>query len=102
MAKTLGKALSRVKGIDKVTGRAKYTADVALSGLAYGVIFDSAIALGRVVEIDTSAAEGEGILAIITHLNAPQFNPVKMFPHGPFGETLVPLQGDIIHHLDSI
>ena len=98
MSKTLGKALSRVEGIDKVTGRAKYTADVALEGLAYGVIFDSAIAKGRVVEIDTSAAEGEGILAIITHKNAPQLNPVKMFPFGPFGETLVPLQEDKIYY----
>ena len=98
MSTTLGKALSRVEGIDKVTGRVKYTADVALSGLAYGVIFDSAIAKGRVVEIDTSAAEGEGVLAIITHLNAPKLNPVKMFPFGPFGETLVPLQEDTIYH----
>ena len=98
MSKTLGKALSRVEGIDKVTGRAKYTADVALEGLAYGVIFDSAIAKGRVVDIDTQAAEEEGILAIITHLNAPELNPVKMFPFGSFGETLVPLQEDTIYY----
>lgn len=98
MSKTLGKALSRVEGIHKVTGQAKYTADIALEGLAYGVIFDSAIAKGRVVEIDTQAAEGEGVLAIITHLNAPQLNPIKMFPFGPFGETLVPLQEDTIYY----
>ena len=97
MSKTLG-TLSRVEGIHKVTGRAKYTADVALEGLAYGVIFDSAIALGRVINIDTQEAQGEGILAIITHLNAPQLHPVKMFPFGPFGETLVPLQEDTIYY----
>lgn len=95
----VGKPLDRVDGRVKVTGAAQYSADVPIAGLAYGVIFDSAIAKGRITHLDTTAAESApGVLGIITHLNAPKLHPVKMFPFGPFGETLVPLQQDTIYY----
>ena len=95
----VGKPLDRVDGRVKVTGAAHYSADVPVSGHVYGVIFDSAIAKGRVLNLDTTAAENAlGVLGIITHLNAPKLNPVNMFPLGPFGESLVPLQQDTIYY----
>lgn len=95
----VGKPLDRVDGRLKVTGAAHYSADIPVTDLSYGVIFDSAIAKGRILNIDTSAAEAApGVLGIITHLNAPKLNPVNMFPHGPFGESLVPLQQDTIYY----
>jgi xanthine dehydrogenase YagR molybdenum-binding subunit len=98
-ASIVGKPLDRVDGRLKVTGAAHYSADIPVSDLAYGVIFDSAIAKGRILTIDTSLAEASpGVLGVITHLNAPKLNPVNMFPRGPFGESLVPLQQDTIYY----
>ena len=95
----VGKPLNRVDGRLKVTGAAHYSADVPIANLPYGVIFDSAIAKGRVVNIDIRAAESApGVLGVITHLNAPKLSPVNMFPHGPAGESLVPLQQDTIYY----
>ncbi len=63
----------RKPGRLKVTGGAQYSADVPIANLAYGVIFHSAITLGRVVNIDTRAAEGiPRVIGVITHMNAPE------------------------------
>ena len=97
--RVVGKPLDRVDGRLKVTGAAHYSADVPVANVAYGVIFDSAIAKGRILHLDTSlAAASTGVIDIITHLNAPKLNPVAMFPRGPFGESLVPLQQDVIYY----
>jgi xanthine dehydrogenase YagR molybdenum-binding subunit len=69
----VGQPASRVDGAAKVTGGAHYTADVALPGLVHAVLVDSTIASGRIRTIDTAAAErAPGVLAVITHLNAPK------------------------------
>lgn len=81
--------LDRVDGRAKVTGRAQYAAEYPLPGLCYGVLKGSTIASGTIKAIDTKAAEkAPGVLAVITHLNAPRVpgydaggNPVK----GPTG-----------------
>ncbi len=53
----VGKPHDRVDGRVKVTGAAQYSADIALPELVYGVIFDSAIAKGHILQIDTSEAQ---------------------------------------------
>jgi len=71
--KMTGQPLNRVDGRLKVTGAAKYAAEYELSDLAYGVLASSAIARGRIKSIDTTAAEkAPGVIAILTHLNAPK------------------------------
>jgi len=97
MSAVTGKPLDRVDGRAKVTGEAQYSADIPIDRLAYGVIFEITIAKGRVVQIDTQAAERAfGVLGVITHLKAPKLFKVNMFPHGPAGESLVPLQQDTV------
>lgn len=54
---SVGQPLSRTDGRLKVTGRARYTADVSFSDASSAVIVHSTIASGRTVSIDTSAAE---------------------------------------------
>lgn len=49
--------MSRVEGIAKVTGRAKYAAEFELPNLAYGFLALSTITKGSIDEIDTSDAE---------------------------------------------
>ncbi|WP_454830925.1 xanthine dehydrogenase family protein molybdopterin-binding subunit [Pseudoxanthomonas wuyuanensis] len=71
MARYLGKETTRVDGIAKVTGKAKYAAEFQIPHLTYGFIVLSTIAKGRITGIDTSAAEASaGVIKVFTHLNA--------------------------------
>lgn len=71
--KAIGKPLDRVDGRLKVTGAARYAAEFPLKNMAHAVLVQSAIAKGRIQSIDTSAAQkSPGVLAVITHLNAPK------------------------------
>ena len=64
---TVGVSIPRVDAVDKVTGRAQYTADIFLPNMAYGKLLGSPIAHGLVKRIDTSRAEAlPGVLAVLT------------------------------------
>ncbi len=64
--------IDRVDGRAKVTGTAQYAAEYDLPGLVYGVLVGSTVAKGTIAAMDTRAAEkSPGVLAVITHLNAP-------------------------------
>jgi xanthine dehydrogenase YagR molybdenum-binding subunit len=68
----IGTPTSRIDGRAKVTGAAKYAGEFNTSGLAYGSVFASAIAKGRIARIDTSdALRVEGVLDVLTHLKRP-------------------------------
>src|SRR5881227_3935733 len=57
----------RHDGVDKVTGRAAYGADVKLPGMLHGAVLRSPHAHARIVSIDTSAAEAAPkVKAVIT------------------------------------
>jgi xanthine dehydrogenase YagR molybdenum-binding subunit len=72
MASYIGTATSRVDGVAKVTGAAKYAADYNVSGLAHGSVVCSTIAKGRITRIDANAARSvKGVLAVLTHDNRP-------------------------------
>lgn len=63
----------RVDAKAKVTGAAKYTADVQLENLAYGVLVQSTIAKGKIKAIDLSEAKkAAGVVEILTHKNRPK------------------------------
>src|SRR5579872_5025405 len=66
--KVIGTRPIRHDGVDKVTGRAKYGADLRLSGLIYGVVLRSPHAHARIKSIDVSQAVAlPGVRAIVTH-----------------------------------
>ena len=72
MAPYIGSATSRVDGIAKVTGAAKYAAEFNVPGLVHGSVVSSTIARGRITRIDTSAATRvKGVLTVLTHENRP-------------------------------
>jgi xanthine dehydrogenase YagR molybdenum-binding subunit len=74
----IGRGYDRVDGTDKVTGRAKYAADNTFADMVYAVVVPSAIASGRILDIDdTGASRAAGVLAILTHRNAPRVDPHK-------------------------
>ncbi len=63
----IGKAELRNDGAEKVTGKALYTVDVNLPGMAHGKILRSPYAHARLVRVDGSKAEMlPGVLAVIT------------------------------------
>ncbi len=53
----IGKSPERWDGQAKVTGRARYTADVQLPGMLYACFVNSEVPHARIISIDTSAAE---------------------------------------------
>jgi 4-hydroxybenzoyl-CoA reductase subunit alpha len=56
-----------IDGVEKVTGRAKYTADLAAPGALCGRILRLPLPHARVLSVDTSAAEAlDGVVAICT------------------------------------
>jgi xanthine dehydrogenase YagR molybdenum-binding subunit len=67
----IGKPTQRYDGPAKVMGKGKYTADVNLPGMLYARLVDARIPHGRVVSIDTSAAEklpGVRAVHVIEHI----------------------------------
>ena len=57
----------RHDGADKVTGKARYGADMVLPGMLYGKILRSPHAHARIVRIDTSRAEADPrVKAVVT------------------------------------
>src|SRR5438105_1765439 len=62
----------RHDGVDKVTGHARYGADVRLPGLLHGKVLRSPHAHARIRSIDTSQAEGlPGVQAVATARDFP-------------------------------
>ena len=64
---SIGQRTPLVDGIEKVTGRARYTADLPFSGALVGLIGRSTVAHGRIRAIDTTRARAmPGVAAVIT------------------------------------
>jgi xanthine dehydrogenase YagR molybdenum-binding subunit len=73
MAPYIGTATSRIDGVAKVTGAAKYAAEYNAPGLVHGSVVASTIAKGRIIRIDPSAAlRLKGVIDVFTHENRPQ------------------------------
>ncbi len=63
----VGSRPQRPDGADKVTGRARYGADLSLPGMVWGAVLRSPHAHARILSIDTSAALAlPGVLAVLT------------------------------------
>lgn len=96
-AEVVGTPRDRVDGRLKVTGAATYPIDVTLPGLAYAALVQSTVTSGRIRHIAVDAAErAPGVLAVITHLNAPVLAPGTMTLIGP--APLPPFQSDAVLH----
>jgi len=85
----IGKPTQRYDGPAKAMGKGKYTADVQLPGMLYARMVDATIPHGRIVSIDTSAAEklpGVRAVYVIEHvygvaeLRDPKLEPPSRYP----------------------
>ena len=88
-----------IDGIEKVTGRARYTADIAAPGALVGRILRSPHPHARIVSIDTRAAQAlEGVHAVCTGDDTP-------VPYGvlPIAENEYPLaRGKVRYRGDPV
>ncbi|MGH7340191.1 MAG: xanthine dehydrogenase family protein molybdopterin-binding subunit, partial [Candidatus Rokuibacteriota bacterium] len=104
MPRYIGKEMSRVDGVAKVTGQAKYAAEFQVPNLAYGFIVLGTVAKGTIKAIDTREAEAAaGVIRVFTHLNAPKLGPKASTEESPPRATREPdksfraLQSDRIY-----
>jgi xanthine dehydrogenase YagR molybdenum-binding subunit len=73
MAPYIGTAASRIDGRAKVTGTARYAAEVNVPGLVHGSVVTSTIAKGRIVGLDASAAlRVAGVIDVLSHAHRPR------------------------------
>ena len=71
--RVIGTSPIRPDGVEKVTGKALYGADVRPPGMVHGRVLRSPHAHARIVNIDTSEAEAmEGVLAVVTAADFPE------------------------------
>ncbi|MEU6253803.1 xanthine dehydrogenase family protein molybdopterin-binding subunit [Streptomyces sp. NPDC047043] len=88
----VGAPAERREGREKVTGTARYAAEQALPARAYAWPVPATVARGTVTAVDTAAAlERPGVLAVLTHENAPRLAE-------PDDPTLAVLQNSRVPH----
>jgi xanthine dehydrogenase YagR molybdenum-binding subunit len=105
-ASPIGRGTPRVDGPLKVTGGAKYASDYHFPGLLYAVPVEATIANGRVVKLDTAAAETmPGVRAIFHRANigkifrsvfGPGFEGITDERRPPFEDDVVRYYGQYI------
>ena len=97
----IGAPLDRTDGRLKVTGGARYSAEINLPGLMHGVLITSTIANGSVASMDTSAAEkAPGVRAVFTPFNMPKLPKSSAMGVGasPASRKLALLQDPDVHY----
>ncbi|MGH3316246.1 MAG: xanthine dehydrogenase family protein molybdopterin-binding subunit [Nocardioidaceae bacterium] len=100
----VGAPVTRVEGRAKVTGAARYSAEVAYPGTAHLAIVGSTICHGRVAAIDAHQAQAaDGVLAVLTHQELPRIaTPPHLVPSllggAAPGESFFPMQDDKVHY----
>jgi xanthine dehydrogenase YagR molybdenum-binding subunit len=93
----IGPGVDRVDGPQKVTGTAPYSSDFGYPDMARAALVRATVAAGRIRGIEASAAEAApGVLAVITHRNAPQLGRGPDTPY--WRQPPPPLQNDRIVH----
>ncbi len=78
---TIGRAVPRKEGREKVTGRAKYVDDLAFPGLLHGVTVRSPAARGRIRGISFGEGIPWGEIAVVAAKDVPGENHVALILH---------------------
>ena len=102
----IGRDTPRVDGPRKVSGMAQYTSDFHFPGMLYAVPVEATIANGRVVKLDTAAAEKmpgvraifhrENIGKIFRSVQEPGFESISDERRPPFEDDVVRYYGQYI------
>ncbi|MFF9773180.1 xanthine dehydrogenase family protein molybdopterin-binding subunit [Streptomyces sp. NPDC013978] len=74
----VGHPVDRRDGRAKATGTARFSAEHHYPDLTYATLVHATIARGTITHIDTAAAAAvPGVVAVLTHLNAPRIKPPR-------------------------
>ena len=74
--RTVGCSTERLDAVEKVTGQAKYTGDLALPGLLEGKVLRSAFPHALIESVDTRKAEAlQGVVAVLTRNDLNDIDP---------------------------
>ncbi|CAN5892673.1 xanthine dehydrogenase family protein molybdopterin-binding subunit [soil metagenome] len=97
----IGAPISRLDGPLKVQGQARFAAEFPLDKMLYAALACSTVAKGRILTLDTRAAEcASGVALVMTHHNAPKMKPMPLFmsaEKAAGGDDLPVMQDDRIH-----
>ncbi len=75
---SVGKPMDRVDGRLKVTGGARYSAEIPVANVAYGVLISSTESVGTITAMDTKdALSVPGVITILTPFNRPPAKQTK-------------------------
>jgi xanthine dehydrogenase YagR molybdenum-binding subunit len=97
----IGKAATRIDGVAKVTGAAKFASDEPVVNPAYAYLVTSAIARGRISAFKLDAAQAvPGVLDILTYENVGKLVKEAPGPDGKPSTTL--LENDKVWHAGQI
>jgi CO/xanthine dehydrogenase Mo-binding subunit len=70
---TIGRSAPRIEGADKVSGKARYTADHLLPGTIWGKVLRSPYAHARITRVGTARAQAHpNVLAVLTAADVPE------------------------------
>jgi xanthine dehydrogenase YagR molybdenum-binding subunit len=96
----MGAPIPRYDARLKVTGEARYPADVAVPNPAYAALVTSPIAKGRIETLDLGQARAvPGVLEILTYQNTSELKPAKF---GIASSTSIQDLGPMIRHAGQI
>jgi len=96
----VGRSVPRREGADKVTGRARYTDDIAVSGSWYGRTIRSTIARGAIRSITLNPAFDWSRVVVVTADDIPGDNVVQLIRDDQ--PVLAPQGGEIKHREEPI
>ncbi|MEI9938772.1 MAG: xanthine dehydrogenase family protein molybdopterin-binding subunit [Pseudomonadota bacterium] len=97
----VGRAIERVDGPLKVTGKAQYAAEIPVANLTHALIVTSAVGRGQLIGVDIGRAEKvPGVLRVITAETAPRLPGAKAKSDAN-DRLLQLLQEDEIHYADQ-
>ncbi|MBO1332257.1 xanthine dehydrogenase family protein molybdopterin-binding subunit [Streptomyces sp. VRA16 Mangrove soil] len=95
----VGVARTRIEGVEKVTGAARYASELPFTELAHGWLVLSTVARGRVRSVGDAAVRGmPGVLAVLHHGNAPRVTIDYIGQLGAPDPILGVFQGDRVPH----
>ena len=78
----VGQRATRIDAVEKVTGTARYTADIQLPGMLHAAILRAPVAMGRVTKLDLAPALAiEGVRGVLTIDDVPdvKIDGVRLF-----------------------
>jgi xanthine dehydrogenase YagR molybdenum-binding subunit len=94
---SIGESHSCIDGPIKVTGIARFTADLRAPNMLHGVFVTAAIPAGKVVAFGKGEALAEpGVVRVLTHEDMPRSKTTISGP--PFAHSFLPLQDNEVRH----